>query len=235
MGKILTRKARAEGLVETRPTELRLLDSALAVFSEKGFEGASVREIVERTGVTRPVLYYHFESKRDLFCRLVEGHFREFFEAIEAIRTSRLECRERLRALVTMAFARTEQAPEVVTLILQTAFSPLCQELRAFVGELAHERMERVAAIMKDGIASGELARAKPMTLARAFCGIMDMSIMVRSHDTSESLTRRMAEEVADLFMDGAAAGIGRSRRKPPLTREGGRRGPSKRAGSEKR
>jgi len=39
-------------------TEQRLLDAALTLFAEKGYEAASVREIIEATGVTRPVLYY---------------------------------------------------------------------------------------------------------------------------------------------------------------------------------
>lgn len=42
----------------TNDTEERLLDAALTVFAEKGYETASVREIIEATGVTRPVLYY---------------------------------------------------------------------------------------------------------------------------------------------------------------------------------
>ena len=43
----------------TNDTEERLLDAALTLFAEKGYEAASVREIIEATGVTRPVLYYY--------------------------------------------------------------------------------------------------------------------------------------------------------------------------------
>ncbi|HOH51706.1 MAG TPA: helix-turn-helix domain-containing protein, partial [Candidatus Hydrogenedentes bacterium] len=49
--------------------EARLLESALKIFSEKGYEGTSIREIIEGAGVTRPVLYYYFQNKEDLFRR----------------------------------------------------------------------------------------------------------------------------------------------------------------------
>jgi len=45
--------------------EIRLLEGALSLFSKKGYEGASVREIIEEAGVTRPVLYYYFKNKED--------------------------------------------------------------------------------------------------------------------------------------------------------------------------
>ncbi|MGC9053361.1 MAG: TetR/AcrR family transcriptional regulator, partial [Candidatus Hydrogenedens sp.] len=54
-------------------TEERLLKSALKLFSEKGYEGTSIREIIEDAGVTRPVLYYYFQNKEDLFRKLVES------------------------------------------------------------------------------------------------------------------------------------------------------------------
>ena len=63
--------------------EQRLLANALTLFCEKGYDGASIREIIARAGVTRPVLYYHFKNKEDLFRRLVTGSFAEAFEEFE--------------------------------------------------------------------------------------------------------------------------------------------------------
>lgn len=62
-----------------------VLDAARAVFSEKGFARAGIREIAARAGVTEPVVYWHFKSKRGLFEAAVSEPFavfvREFFQA----------------------------------------------------------------------------------------------------------------------------------------------------------
>jgi AcrR family transcriptional regulator len=44
---------------------------ALQLFSTRGFEQTSLREIAERLGITKAALYYHFASKRDLLSALV--------------------------------------------------------------------------------------------------------------------------------------------------------------------
>ena len=57
----------AEAAASTRE---RILDVALDLFTEKGFDGTSLREIAERLGVTKAALYYHFASKDDILMAL---------------------------------------------------------------------------------------------------------------------------------------------------------------------
>lgn len=49
--------------------------AATEVFAERGYRGASIDEIARRSGVTPPVVYDHFASKRDLYQRLLERHY----------------------------------------------------------------------------------------------------------------------------------------------------------------
>jgi AcrR family transcriptional regulator len=51
-------------------TRERILNVALDLFTEKGFDGASLREIAERLGVTKAAIYYHFASKDDILMAL---------------------------------------------------------------------------------------------------------------------------------------------------------------------
>lgn len=45
----------------------KILEAATAVFGERGYDGASMDVIGERTGVTKPILYRHYGSKEGLF------------------------------------------------------------------------------------------------------------------------------------------------------------------------
>lgn len=51
-------------------TRERILDVALDLFIEKGFDKTSLREIAEQLGVTKAALYYHFASKEDILMAL---------------------------------------------------------------------------------------------------------------------------------------------------------------------
>ena len=59
---------------KTQDTLERIQQSALDEFSEKGFLGASLRQIVKHAGVTTGAFYGYFSSKEALFASLVEPH-----------------------------------------------------------------------------------------------------------------------------------------------------------------
>ena len=64
------RPAPPPAAVTKADTRERILDVALELFTEQGFDGTSLREIAERLGVTKAALYYHFESKDDILLAL---------------------------------------------------------------------------------------------------------------------------------------------------------------------
>jgi AcrR family transcriptional regulator len=63
-------------------TRERILDTALELFTTKGYDGTSLRDIAERLGVTKAALYYHFERKEDI---LLELHLRLHTLSLDAL------------------------------------------------------------------------------------------------------------------------------------------------------
>ncbi|HEX3324189.1 MAG TPA: TetR/AcrR family transcriptional regulator [Solirubrobacterales bacterium] len=57
-----------------------IANAAAVLFSERGYRGASIEEIARGSGVTPPVVYEHFDSKRELYRDLLERHFAELRE-----------------------------------------------------------------------------------------------------------------------------------------------------------
>ena len=69
--------------VEGRPGEI--LDAALAVFAEEGFDRGTMRQIAARVGVSEPALYRHFASKDELFDRFVELAGERQLQQVESV------------------------------------------------------------------------------------------------------------------------------------------------------
>ena len=59
-----------------------ILDEALSLFAENGYDGTSVEEIAEKVGIKAPSLYNHFKGKEDILNALIdmsEARYEEFF------------------------------------------------------------------------------------------------------------------------------------------------------------
>ncbi|MBO5070448.1 MAG: TetR/AcrR family transcriptional regulator [Roseburia sp.] len=68
--------------MEKKATRERILDSALTLFSEKGYDGVGVDLIAEKAELKGPSIYKHFKSKEeilDVLIEKVEGYYEENF------------------------------------------------------------------------------------------------------------------------------------------------------------
>lgn len=77
----MTRSERRTG-AETRAEILRV---AVALFTEKGYEATSTRDISSALGITKSALYYHFPSKEAIVASLVEERRHEVDDLVEWI------------------------------------------------------------------------------------------------------------------------------------------------------
>ena len=69
-------------------TKERILDSALTLFSENGYNGTSVEQIAEMVGIKAPSLYKHFKGKEEILNTLVEDsdkYYDETFGSVDHI------------------------------------------------------------------------------------------------------------------------------------------------------
>lgn len=75
----------------------QLLDVALEVFAERGFHPTSMNDLAEAAGVTKPVLYQHFGSKRELYLELLEDVGSRLRDAIEKATSEAATPREQVQ------------------------------------------------------------------------------------------------------------------------------------------
>ena len=74
---------------ENTPTTLeRIQEAAMTEFLDKGFLGASLRQIVKNAGVTTGAFYGYFSSKEELFASIVEPHAAALMDRFMEAQTS---------------------------------------------------------------------------------------------------------------------------------------------------
>jgi AcrR family transcriptional regulator len=83
----------------------QLLDVALRVFAERGYHPTSMNDIAEAAGVTKPVLYQHFRSKRALYLELLEDVGGRLRDAIDKATREAATPRDQVRGGFRAYFA----------------------------------------------------------------------------------------------------------------------------------
>lgn len=175
-------KSTAEGGYQRgEETRARLIDSALKLFGERGFEGASTRDIATDAGLNAPALQYYFDNKEGLYRACVEHIIERVWEQLESpLRSAESVFQTGHSTDAQLIDAYLEVLGAFIAFIHD---SPRASEWRLFMArvqaglgpadtvELMNERLHQHIRVVTTGII-GRLtgvAADDPRTLIRAF------------------------------------------------------------------
>ena len=176
--------------------------AAIQIFAQMGYEGASTREICEQAGVTKPVLYYHFQGKQHLYQELMIDSFGSYRKTLLRASQTRGSLRQRLVHMVQTDFRATKEDPVRVKFILRMIFSSGQQHpLFDYVAEMENER-QIIASVLQNGIDGGEV-RGSARDLASALMGMQLFATLEYLFTGRKTLSRRRAEMCVDLLLQG--------------------------------
>jgi AcrR family transcriptional regulator len=97
-------------------------EAAARLFAERGYTATTVEDIVSAAGVSKPMLYRHFESKKELQMKLLEHRRDELAAApLDSFLQGEGEPEQRLPAMLDAWFAHVEEHPDSSRVLFQDA------------------------------------------------------------------------------------------------------------------
>jgi AcrR family transcriptional regulator len=151
--------------LQAEQRRLQLIDTALAVFAQKGVDGATVKDLSEAAGVAQGLLYHYFRSKEDLLEAALERHY--FLPELRRITSLDRDrpAAEVLLEVVTRFAAMFQQHRQFVQLVFREALSnPIVVE-RLERGR--REAVRMLAEYLDSRVVAGELRSHDTETTAR--------------------------------------------------------------------
>jgi AcrR family transcriptional regulator len=184
-----------------------IVEAACKLFADKGFRGTTTRELAAAVGVSEPILYEHFKTKRDLYSAIIESKARQGLESVQAIADRYAGSDDDngfFKALGMNIVDFYTKDPDVVRLLL---FSNLeGHELK----DLFHERgaccFEIVVGHIERRIRDGAIRGIDPVLAARAFFGMVAhyaLTGLVFCFAPLAKSTEEVVGEMVDIFMAG--------------------------------
>ncbi len=185
-------------------TKNKLLAAGLELFTGKGFAGASTREIVERAGVTKPSLYYHFSSKEDLYRVLIEEDFARFNRALEEIAAGPGTPPEKLTRVADYNLEHCRRHPQEVKLTLMALYRGDTFAPEVEIVAPARASIEIIAGIFREGMAAGVFRKSDSMKLSLFLMSVLHGQMMVIIKG-AEGMPIARPEEIIEVFLRGIA------------------------------
>jgi AcrR family transcriptional regulator len=94
-----------------------ILAAATEEFAEKGFAGARIEKIAERSGSNKRMLYYYFQNKEELFLAVMEETYKTIRNAESGLKLLDLHPVEAIRSLITFTWDYYIRHPEFLHLL----------------------------------------------------------------------------------------------------------------------
>jgi AcrR family transcriptional regulator len=99
-------------------TRANIIDVATREFSDKGFAGARIDEIAEKTNSSKRMIYYYFGGKEGLYQAVLEQSYAGIREREQAQNFDAMTAEEAMRALIVHTFDYHMAHPEFVRLVM---------------------------------------------------------------------------------------------------------------------
>ena len=155
-------------LVEHGKRRYQILEKALDVFIEEGFESTTCQKIADTCGITRPTLYQYFRNKREIFTYSIKLLLAKLEESIQCILADRaLGSVEKIIKIFHNIFKQFEENRRLLSVILDYLLH--LSKNNADPGQRVRRRTIRMrhilASLVIDGVKKGEL---KPVSVKTA-------------------------------------------------------------------
>jgi TetR/AcrR family transcriptional regulator len=185
----------------------RILQKALELFSERGYEATSVREICEAAEITKPTLYHFYGSKEGVYRAIVEGALERFrddmMRALAGGGTLRDQLTRTARAYLDSALRQPDLSRFVMGLIHDPKnAAPATDFVGFYQGVLAE-----VGQVVEAAAARGEIAPGPTEVRLLVFMGALGEAMCGYLLAGKPELTHELADSLVDVVLRGWSTG----------------------------
>jgi len=165
-------------------TKRRIFNTAIKIFSEKGYDNASVEEITAVAGVAKGSLYYHFAKKEDIFDLLLEEGFKLLKNNIEIKTRDCTTALEKIKAVILIQVKVTVKYEEFLNVVFSQIWGTEEKNIKCKNAVFSYIKI--IEDIIKEGIKNNEFYEGDVEALASGIFGVTCSSLIYRLKKNKE-------------------------------------------------
>ena len=159
-------------------TKRRIFNTAVKLFSEKGYDNASVEEITAIAGVAKGSLYYHFSKKEDIFDLILQEGMKLLRNSIE-IKTRNCESSlDKIKAIILVEIKVIVKYEDFLNVVLSQIWGE--EEKNKKCKKAVFEYIKIIEEIVQEGIENGEFYDGDVEAISAGIFGVTCSSLIYR-------------------------------------------------------
>lgn len=189
-----------------------ILKTAARLFASQGFEATTTSQIAREAGATEPLIYYHFKGKDDLFTRIIDATFSEYFSRIDKLEKPPDAPFGQIQKLIELQYDIAEEMPDAVQLIANACPARLNDPEDICAGNVKEYRRRLLGYLTRSisqGTKSGDFARVPAEETAIMILSVINGVVRYRrmSPDPEKNLREAAVEFCRRSLMNGNIKG----------------------------
>jgi AcrR family transcriptional regulator len=192
-------------IVEHEKRRREILEKALDVFMDEGFEDATFQKIADRCGITRTTLYIYFRNKKDIFNYSIKQLLGEVEEDIRLVREDKsLKYADRLIRVIQVVIDRLEENRRILSVVLN--YLLYIAKGDSNPDSLVRRRTIRLrhilATMMIEGIRAGEITPVNIRNIDDLLYGLLETAIfrlVILKRSTAQEVKQAAALAIRQL------------------------------------
>jgi len=180
----------------------RLLQCALDLFADRGYDAVGVQEIVDTAGVTKPTMYHYFGSKHQLLQELLSGYFTRLDALLADAAHYSGDLPLTLKRITETCFAFARQYPAFYRLQLGLWFAPQSSEGYQVVSRLHQVQFDLIQNVFTQAVVQHGNMRGRHRAYTATFIGMIHTYIGLALNGYAE-LNQALVEQAVHQFQHG--------------------------------
>jgi AcrR family transcriptional regulator len=184
-----------------------IVEAAARIFADKGFRGTTTRELAAAVGVTEPVLYEHFRTKRDLYSAIIGEKAQQGLAILSALVERYADTQDDSGFFNDLGNTIIQWYAEDSTFIRLLLFSSLeGHELKDLFHDRSHECFNVISTYIDRRIEAGAMRPVNSRIAGRAFFGMVAhyaLSGLVFGCAPFSESPKEVVAGMVDIFMKG--------------------------------
>ena len=184
---------------ERKMRQERILMGALEVFKSKGFDGATMDEIAQKSVFGKATLYYYFHSKEEVFAAILEDGWKKLWASLELVIAGNDSPRQTFINVLLKIAENARNRPGLFEFLFNV---PKVITFEEQPWKRYQERMYgTIQGLLEDGVKAGEFPNINPQLLFKAMGGLF-MGLVLMGDRRKQVSEKDIEELLNQLIMN---------------------------------